>query len=185
MALSKEKIDTLANYYLKHGFHHSTDEIAKGIGISHKTFFNRYKSKEESINIVLRYWYGTVELRFREKAQHCNHAVEELLQLIYEIGYLHSHESFFMDYLRKQNLFISDQAPFVKILTEIILNGISHYQFKEDVNVDLYVQFILNNLTHYNYQPGNVVEIISFLLSPIITDRSKALIEELDVTNFL
>ena len=45
MSLPKHKIEPLAHYYLLNGFDHSAEEIADKIGVSRKTFFNRYQAK--------------------------------------------------------------------------------------------------------------------------------------------
>ena len=76
MPISKKKIEELSKYYLRHGFDHSTDEIVDGMNISRKTFFNRYKSKDNSVQMVLDAWYDNIRDRFQEKAAQCNHAVD-------------------------------------------------------------------------------------------------------------
>jgi len=185
MSLSKQKIELLSDYYLKNGFDHTTDEIVRDLNISRKTFFNRYKSKETSIDLVIENWFENIKNRFSNKVQHCNHAVEELLQLIYEIHYIDINENVFFKFLLSHNLLVSEEAPFWKIVQKTLQKGISHYQFREDFNVDLYVFFLLNNLTHYVYKHEYKDEIVNFLLAPILSDRGKTLLEEMDLTSFL
>ena len=185
MTLTKQKIEQLADYYLKHGFNHTTDEIVEGLGISHKTFFNRYETKDKSVELVMDNWFETIRKRFVSKAQDCNHAVEELLQFLYEIHYIDLNEHFFFKHILNHNLFISENAPFLGILRNILHHGISHYQFKEDFNVELYSVFMMNNITHYIYKHEDSGDIVNFLLSPILSTRGKTLLEEMDLASFL
>ncbi len=185
MPLSKQKIEHLSEYYLQNGFEHTTEEIVAGLEISHKTFFNRYKSKENSVNLVIEHWFENVRNRFLDKAQHCNHAVEELLQFFYEIHYINLNENTFFNYILKNDLLISEEAPFRDILEGILHNGISHYQFRDDFNVTLFSKYLLNNLTHYIYQHDDREDVVNFMLAPILSVRGKALLNEMDLEMFL
>lgn len=180
MPISQKKIEELSQFYLKNGFDHSTDEIVEGLNISRKTFFNRYKSKENSVKMAVDFWYDHIQHRFQEKIVLCNHAVEELLQFGYELHYVRTTERHFFHYLIDHNLFASKDSPFVIILANIIRKGIQHYQFKEDVNENLYARYAMNNIAHYIYQDGEKEEIVRYILSPIVTNRTMALLKELD-----
>ncbi len=185
MSLSKKKIDDLTRFYLRYGFAHTTEETARHLGISHKTFFNRYTSKEESVRLVLENWYADIRVRFMEKAGQCNHAVEELLHFVYEIRYIRQEEAVFFEYAVAHGLFLSGEAPFRSILSEVIRDGIRHYQFREDLNVDLYGRFLLCNLSHYHYMEEDKEDILRYLVSPLLSQRGWALLEEMDVASFL
>ena len=180
MTTSAKKTEALFNYYLHHGFDCTTHEIVAGLDISRKTFFNRYKNKEHSIQMVINYWFENIRERFREKTTQCNHAVEELLQFGYEIHYIRSKETHLYHYVQQNELLASSECPLVSILAGIIQKGINHYQFKEDVNSNLYALFVVNNIVHYPFSNEEQEEIVRFLLAPIVTERTKELMKELN-----
>ena len=182
--MAHRKIEELYQYCAEHGFDHTTDEIVEGLGISHKTFFNRYKNKDNAIRLVMNEWYKIVHTRLEEKIRQSNHAVEALLQFGYEMYNIKTRERFFYDYMKAHKLFISEEAPFVSILSAIIRDGISHYQFNEDVEVELYARFFMTNYTHHNYAEEDRVEVMQFVLAPIMTERSYKLLEDVGIGDF-
>ena len=185
MPISKKKIEDLSQYYLQNGFDHSTDEIVEGMNISRKTFFNRYKSKENSVQMVLEAWYDNIRERFQEKAAQCNHAVEELVQFGYEMHYIRHTEHIFYQYVKAHYLLLREDLPFVQILAGILRNGINHYQFKEELNEVVYAKYVMNNISNYNYTEAEREEVIRYLLAPILTERTTMLLKELDFVNFI
>ncbi len=184
MTLTHRKIEDLYLFYAKNGFYHTTNEIAEGMGISRKTFFNRYESKENATNIVIKEWFSRVRQRMEEKIAQSNHAVEALLQFGYELYNIKTKERLFYSFMKDHNLFISKEAPFVDLLADIIRDGISHYQFLEDVDVELYALFFMANYTHYDYADEDRSIIMQFVLSPILTERSYKLLEDVGIGNF-
>lgn len=180
MSRADKKVEELFQYYKKNGFNHITDEIVEGMSISRKTFFNRYKSKENSVLMVINYWFDNIRERFHEKTMQCNHAVEELLQFGYEIHYIRNKEKYLYQYVKQKDLLLSSECPLVSILAGIIQKGINHYQFKEDVSSHLYAMFVVNNIAHYPFSNEEQEEIVRFLLAPIVTERTKELMKELN-----
>ena len=185
MPISQKKIEELSQFYLKNGFDHSTDEIVDGMNISRKTFFNRYKSKENSVQMVLDAWYENIRERFQEKAAQCNHAVEELVQYGYELHYIRHTEHVFYQYVKTHNLLFREDLPFVQILAGILRNGINHYQFKEELNEVVYAKYVMNNISNYNYTEAESEDVIRYLLAPILTERTTMLLNELDLGGFV
>lgn len=180
MSTVNQRIEELFQYYKKHGFDHSTGDIVEGMSISRKTFFNRYISKENSVSMVINYWFDRIRERFQEKTMQCNHAVEELLQFGYEIHYIRSKETHLYQYVQQKDLLLSSKCPLTYILAGIIQKGINHYQFKEDVNSNLYAQYVINNIAHYPFSNEEQEDIVRFLLAPIMTERTKELMKELN-----
>lgn len=185
MPITKKKIEDLSQYYLRNGFDHSTDEIVEWMNISRKTFFNRYKSKENSVQMVLEAWYDNIRERFQEKAAQCNHAVEELVQFGYEMHYIRHTEHIFYQHVKAHYLLLREDLPFVQILAGILRNGINHYQFKEELNEVVYAKYVMNNISNYNYTEAEREEVIHYLLAPILTERTTMLLKELDFVNFI
>ena len=55
MSLSDAKIRELFEYYSENGFQQPTEKIVAKLNICHKTFFNRYGNKANSIEIAWQY----------------------------------------------------------------------------------------------------------------------------------
>lgn len=184
-ALSQQKIEAIFQYYLSNGFNHTTDEITLGMGISRKTFFNRYISKAHSNTLAIQHWHSLIQERFREKAVECNHPVEEILLFIWEIHNLKEKEYSFFEYEMQKNLISSNQSPFLSMLGNIIKKGIRRYHFQEDINIELYSQYLMHNLCHYVVHNENKEQLIKYLLYPLLTERGQELLEDVDVMLFL
>lgn len=185
MARDTQKSDDLYNYYLQNGFQHSIDEIADSLHISHKTFFNRYESKQASINATMMRWHQEFQERYRKKCLLCNHTVEELLLFIWEFRNSLIHEAPFCQYDIENKFLYSAQAPFLSILDNIIKKGIRCYHFYENSNIEAYSKFLLFNLSHYPFYNDAKEQNIRYLLSPLLNERGKTLLEEMDLLFFL
>ncbi len=183
--LNPQKLEDIFQYYLENGFEHTTDEIVASMGVSRKTFFNRYVSKLQSVEMANAYWFSRVQERFREKILECNHPVEELLMYIWEIHYIRENEQVFFQHGRDMNLFVTEEAPFMSMLASIIQKGIRCYHFQEDINVELYSVYLLQNLSHYTFQNEDRVQIIRYMLLPLLTERGLELLDDVDVLSFL
>ena len=85
MSLSIKKKQEIYDYYSENGFQHSTEQIVKKLNICHKTFFNRYGSKSNSIEIAWNYWQDLCREKWTRILENCNHCIEELLIIIYNI----------------------------------------------------------------------------------------------------
>lgn len=184
-ALNRQKIDEVYQFYLEYGFDHTTDEIVAEMGISKKTFFNRYISKENSVLLAVQHWQTLMQERFREKAVECNHSVEELLMFVWEMHYLKEHENNFFQYAKEHGVFLSPQSPVLSILDTIIKKGIRHYHFNENINIEHYSKFLMYNLSHYVFDNEDKAQNIHYILSPLLTERGVELLEDVDMMLFL
>ena len=92
MGTLNKKTEELFQFYLNSGFNHTIDEILTGLSISRKTFFNRYGSKKESVEMCITFWHEKVKERFRSKTLMCNHVVEELVMFGWEMQLLRRNE---------------------------------------------------------------------------------------------
>ncbi|MCQ2283443.1 MAG: hypothetical protein MJZ57_00925 [Bacteroidales bacterium] len=185
MAATKQKTEVLFHYYLQNGFNHTIEEIIEGLHVSHKTFFNRYQSKEHSVAMVCQYWHSIIKERFREKMLECNHAVEELLNFVYEVQSLRKHEKVLFQYENAQHLFVTEQTPLMDILSVIIDKGIRHYQFEETVNKAVYSQFFIQNLCDYLPYAYDQELTLRYLLLPLLSERGRELLDEMNLESFL
>jgi AcrR family transcriptional regulator len=63
-SIKQQKLDVLFRFCNQYGFEQTVDEITAGIGISKKTFFNRYQNREEMTKMVQQYWRELFKIRF-------------------------------------------------------------------------------------------------------------------------
>jgi len=181
MELSKKKIEALFQYYLLNGFNHTIDDILIGLSISRKTFFNRYLSKKQSVELCVTYWHEIVQERFRLKSLQCNHVVEELVVFGWEMQMLVADESCFFKYDVENGFLISDRSPFMSMLGSIISKGIRSYHFQKSINVELYSKYLLNMFAHLEFAEREQPQVIRYLLAPLLTERGVELLDEMEI----
>ena len=182
--LNQQKTFDIFHYYLKNGFDHTTDEIVAAMGISRKTFFNRYEGKAQSVEIARQYWHTCIQERFREECLECNHPVEELLLFVWEMRNIRETEGTLFQYELEHNLFTDDDSPFMSILDTVIQKGIRNYHFQENINIPLYSSFFLHNICGYEGWDNNMEQIIRYLLLPLLTERGMELLDDADTAYF-
>ncbi len=185
MTTSEDKIKVLYEYYLLHGFKHSVDVVAKELGISHMTFFNRYGSKENAIGMAHDYWYQTILKRFQEKQSQCNHPVEEILFFVGEIMNMNCLENVYLQYEREHITALSPGLPYVSVLHSIIETGIQKYQFKEDLDIETYIRFFLYNVSNRPLMHEKRETVVRYLLMPLLNERGMDLLSEMIVTELI
>jgi len=177
-----EKLEILYRFCQEVGFHHSIEDISAGIGISKKTFFNRYQNRENMITIIREHWRSKFKERFETKSKLCNHPIEIILLFIYEIQYSHKKEYFFFqeeleteDYLLKRN-----EKSLFFIIYNLINEGIERGYFQEDLEKELFCCFFLFNIFHLYIKEYNI-DLIYYLLAPLLSEWGKELLEDIDL----
>ena len=125
-SIKQQKLDTLYRFCNRYGFEQTIEEIAEGIGISKKTFFNRYQNREEMTQIVQQYWRELFKSRFEEKRILCNNPVEIILLFIYEMQVSNKTENFFIQQEIKTGAYIEHfkDGHFIPMIRQVIINGI-------------------------------------------------------------
>lgn len=185
MALSKEKKDALFQYYLSKGFDHTVDEMVTELGITHKTFFNRYGSKDESVMVARKYWHSTVSERFMSKVVFCNHSVEELMFFVLEMQYMRQIETVYFEYEYQRHSYITDETPMMDMLRSILQKGVRHYQFDGTLDVEAYAKFFIQSMLDYFPVAENKVLALYYMLSPLLNERGWELLDEMDLMGFI
>lgn len=177
-----EKLEILYKFCQEVGFAHSVEDISKGIGISKKTFFNRYQHRENMITIIRSHWHSKFKERFEAKSELCNHLIEAMLLFIYEIQYSHKKEFFFFIEEIKTGEYLSNRSEtsFFSIIYNLINQGIENNYFQEDIDKELFCCFFLFNIFHLYVKEYNI-DIISYLLAPLLSEVGKELLEDIDL----
>lgn len=179
------KVEDLYTFYLHHGFDHTIEEISDRMGIGRKTFYNRYISKENSIQQALQISHRQFVERYTEQRLHCNHSVEELVLFVWEFQRYAQQEKVYFQYDMGKRLFSSTEAPFKSVFESVVQKGLRCYHINEDVDLEMYADYFFVTLSYYaldNRLSGNVLQ---YILCPLLNERGQELLGELDLENSL
>lgn len=181
ISLKELKIKELYDFYLLNGFDHTVEEIAKRMKIERKTFYNRYQSKEHSIEMVLGYEHRRLNEVFRQRFEYCNHSVEEIVILIWCLLQYYQERRLFFMYDVEHGHFSANYAPFRDVFDAIIENGLRSYHVQEDVDLDLYIDFFFSNIQRYIMQEQKQTGLVRYTLLPLLNERGLELLDEMDI----
>lgn len=185
VSLKELKIKELYDFYLQNGFDHTVEEIAKRLKIERKTFYNRYQSREESIEMVLNYEHRRLNDNFKERFIHCNHPVEELIILIWCLQEYYRERRIFFMYDVERGRFSSEYAPFRDVFKSIVEKGKQCYHVQENVDLSLYIDFFFSNIQRYITSEPKQTGLVRYTLLPLLNERGLELLDELDLELFL
>lgn len=208
MSIKNQQIQVLYQFILENGFNVTLDEIASGIHVTKKTLHNRYKTKAQLEQQVIEYWRSLLMERFEDKFEFTNNSIEQLLILIYELEALFIHEFDFFrkecqHYLTYSNI---EETFFQDLVTQLIEKGKYHEEFVNNLDTTNYVKFFLFNIFHLfiensfcKFDPyekkqitrdphlvnsSQFVDYIDYLLSPLLTEKGKTHLSEIDLISF-
>lgn len=201
MNIQQKKLETLYQFILEKGFELSLEEMALGIHVTKKTLCNRYGTRLLLEKQVVEYWRAIFQTRFNEKCTFTNNFVEQLLILIYEFEWVLNSEPIFLkrEIENHTDPLKLDESFFVKIVIQIITEGIENEEFFDDINVEKYARFFVFNImqlflketfSHLLTTPDSKnlsyieFEYIHYLMTPILTKQGLKNYEEIDL-NFL
>lgn len=179
MPLPNKKQKAIFRYYSENGFNHSTEEIVQELEICHKTFFNRYGSKVNSIDIAWNYWQTVCLDKWSTLMEHCNHSVEELVMTLFSIEQARNADPHFYDYTRQSRKYLEQNSFFYKALHTILEKGKQCFHIHEHLNLDIYIAFLLNNIFLIDTEQDKKPEVLRYILIPALTERGMELYHEL------
>ncbi len=184
--LKERKLDTLYHFYIENGDNLTIEEIAEGIGVTPKTIFNRYHSREEMENELQIYWRQQILNDVNSKMEFCNNQVEKLLFLINEILTAQKSSAFFFEReLEMRKIFGNEpDNSFAYAVQQIIDEDKNFFIFSERVNPEIYSQYfiyVIFNILVINKNP----QLIDFLLTPILTDEGVEILSDIDIERLL
>lgn len=183
MSRKEEKVKDLYTFYLNYGFDHTIEEISDWMHIRRKTFYNRYISKENSIQQALQISHQQFVERFTEQRLHCNHSVEELVLFVWEFQRFAQQENVYFQYDMENRLFCSAEAPFKSIFESVVRKGLRCYHIKEDVDMETYVDYFFVTLSYYTLGGKLSGNILQYILCPLLNERGLELLGELNIEN--
>lgn len=175
------KIKELYDFYLQYGFNHTVEEMARLMHIERKTFYNRYGTREHSIDVALGYEHQRQQASFKEKFLQCNHSVEELMMLICSLQQYYNQRPHFFMYDAEHYRFATDATPYKSAFEAIVEKGLRNYHVQEDVNIPLYIDFFFTNIQSYILQNRKQTGLVRYTLLPLLNERGLELLDELDI----
>ena len=178
MSLTDKKQKVIFDYYSENGFNHSTEQIVHELDICHKTFFNRYGSKANSIDIAWKYWQSVCQAKWRTLMMHCNHSVEELTMTLYNIYKIRFENPHYYQYTRDHRKYLETDSFFYSAIQEVLDKGKKCYHIHENLNSKSYTIFLLNNMFLIDNEHYNKAEVLKYVLQPALTERGMELFME-------
>lgn len=184
--LKERKLDTLYRFYIENGDNITIEEIAEGIGVTPKTIFNRYHSREEMENELQIYWRQQILKDVNRKMEFCNNQVEKLLFLINEILTAQKSSAFFFKReLEMRRIFGNEPDNCFAYFAQKILDEDTRYDFFSDTfNADVYSKYfiyVIFNVLSVNKEP----QLIDYLLKTILTEEGLNVLSDIDIERLL
>ena len=189
MTNKQGKIKTLFSYIQRYGFNQSLENIALGIGITKKTLFNRYKSREGLEKEVFNFWKQSVIERYRNRSLFTNNAVEKLIFFIYELKKCKELEAHFFDREIKITDFelIDDERSFQFVIWKILNEGKLEEVISSQISSCSWghlLHFNIFNLILHDEKNVNIDFIIS-LISPLLTKEGNEILTSLNLERLM
>lgn len=178
MSLSEQKKSELYEYYLQNGVNHPVAVIVNALGITHKTFFNRYKSKEASVEICWQYWQELCERMWHNTKNYCNNEIEEMIMLVIFIDKLRDTDKVFFDFTTDKRKFLDTDSFFFRTISDTLIRGLKRFYIQESLNIELYTTYLLDNLFLIDPELEQRPVFLSYLLHAAFTERGIEIFEE-------
>ncbi|QOR74369.1 TetR/AcrR family transcriptional regulator [Cruoricaptor ignavus] len=194
--MEKEFLDKVLNLFAENGAKTVTmGDIAKEMGISKRTLYQKYKNKEALLEDVIAY-----KLDEGLKEMHeINQRVENPLEV-----YFYKHENFQQQVESNKSVFVrqlikyypsifekyianfSDQ--FIKFTVENVKKGREMGLYREDFDEEVYADFVFRLFISYDFNPdqcdtfasryGFNFKVIDFYLNAITTDAGRHIVKK-------
>jgi len=186
LSIKEKKLEMLYQFYAANGDKLTMEAIAEGIGITPKTIFNRYHTREEMEQVLQNHWRGQVLLQLDKKLEFCNNSVEKLLFFINELlASQNSTACFFEREMAMRADFTNTPDPvFANFVQKIIDSDSDHEIFSDSFNPEIYshyfIYFIFNILSK-----NKDAQYVDFLLKPVLTQVGADILADIDVARLL
>lgn len=188
-------ISKVAKLFLENGAKTLTmDDVAKDFGMSKKTLYQMYKTKEALLEDVLAYKLEYLVEKINAKAHEVENAVEEMFCRDEELERaVDSNNSIFIRQLVKyypaifNKHMINFSAKFSGAMMNNIERGRTQGYYSKDFNADIYSKFFFQTMMSYDSSPFWETENISredyknsaiqMFLNAITTEKGKILLK--------
>lgn len=180
---SIRKTHDLYSFFLKEGFNHTVEEIAKALHVTPKTLFNRYQTKGNMELSARRYWHQQIRQRLMMKTLYCNNAVEKLVLLLCEVeACIRLETNYFQKEVEK--VFALEENAFNLCLHQFIEEGLHEQLLNPAVNQEEYAVFFLHNLC--SFFPQHIQsESFYHILSPLFLSEAHHIYNQIDINQII
>ena len=181
--------------FKRHGLSLNMEQIAQELGLTKKTLYNNFTSKQELISTVVNHFYASLECDMRSVIEKSDNAIEAMFSVsriitnhIAELGQL-----FLKDisiYHACDEIFaFTDRVNFYsKFLVENLNRGIQEGIFREDINLE-YTTIFYNSAIELFYKWNGEFkyfasaqeyhwELVKHHLYSVVNDNGKAILEK-------
>lgn len=184
--IEERKLHQLFLLYSQKGFDYTVEQIADMLGVTPKTIYNRYQTKEKMEQCVIDYWELRICRSLESKITSSNNAVESVLVFMYEL-FLSKKESYPIFLLKARQVALKDTSGFqrlAKTMRAIIAKGMEDGDFRENLNVSSYMMFLLVNTIYFIIFDCLDSEIIHYLMLPLLTPDGQHKLNEIDLESY-
>lgn len=176
------------------GLNMSMDEIADNLGLTKKTLYNNFYSRENLIQTVMNHFFTKLEAAIRERISNGENPVESLY-LAAEIIKTQV-ESLGQTLLRDMSLYKPGIQMFdhthrlsfySKLIKENLLRGIQGNYYRDDLNIDFVVLFYVSAVERFYKWDGKFLflerasyffkELVTYHLRSIVTPMGREVLE--------
>jgi len=182
------------NVFRQYGLHISIDEIAEKSGVTKKTLYNHFESKEGLLKYCLRTFVHDLEKKIAIMYSEEVNAIEGFISGVYGMGEVfHSLSPVFFDDLRKMFPELSGTqhkagfGSFLEGLKKNLEKGIMEKLYRQDINVELISRFFINSVVSFfinsvlkrsEYSARDYFRsVIDYHLHAVVTPKGRRLLE--------
>jgi len=195
MTARKEKYAAKAmGVFRQYGLHLSIDEIADKAGVTKKTLYNHFESKEGLLKFCLQTFVHDLEKKISIMYSEDVNAIEGFKSGIYGMGEVfHSMSPVFFDDLKKMFPELSGTqhkagfGSFLEGMKRNLMKGKGEKLYRQDINVELISRFFISSvvsffissvLTRSEYSARDYfATIINYHLHAVVTSKGQKLLD--------
>lgn len=130
--------------FKKDGLNLNMEQIAVSLGLTKKTLYNNFESKENLINSVFDYYYSSLDSKIKSSMALSSNAIEDLLVVGKTIGEEINAlgETVLTDFAQYRFIYHKSRVSFYDIIIrENLAKGISEGLYRKNVNIEYAVLF--------------------------------------------
>lgn len=130
--------------FKKEGLNLNMEQIAVSLGLTKKTLYNNFESKENLINSVFDYYYSSLDSKIKSSMALSSNAIEDLLVVGKTIGEEINAlgETVLTDFAQYRFIYHKSRVSFYDIIIrENLAKGISEGLYRKNVNIEYAVLF--------------------------------------------
>lgn len=187
MTITEQKLESIFVCYKTKGFSPTTAQIAEDVGITKKTLFNRYQTKENLEKLVLQYWQKQSMVRLDERCEFANNEVEKLLLFLYELQHCKRIEPVFFEKTKVDSMLFgeSGNSHFLDKVCFILQLGKKSELFQFETDAIVYAGFFLQTVFHVLLVKESInTDYVSLIIYPILTQKGQLVIQDIDIEQF-